>query len=95
VAAPPVSAASYPFGAAGVEDSDGVGLGGQLADVVFAGPPEGRGLVVSSQVPAGDLAAEDQGDDATVHVLVDAGELVGLDVEAGFLAGLAAHAILY
>jgi len=63
-------------GAECVEDADGVDLGGQLADVVFAGPPEGRGLVVRTQVPAG-------------------GELVGVGVETGFLAGLAALAILY
>ena len=42
---------------------------------------------------AGDLAAEDQGDDAAGHVLVDAGEGVGLDVEPGFLADLAAQSV--
>jgi hypothetical protein len=45
-------------------------------------------------VAAGDLAAEDQGDDVAGHVLVDAGEGVWLDVESGFLADLAAQAIM-
>jgi hypothetical protein len=45
-------------------------------------------------VAAGDLAAEDQGDDAARHVLADAGERAGLDVESGFLADLAAQAVV-
>jgi hypothetical protein len=75
----------------GVEEADGVGLAGELADVGLVGPVEGGCLVVGGQVAAGDLAAEDQGDDAAGHVLVDAGERVGLDVESGFLADLAAQ----
>ncbi len=43
---------------------------------------------------AGDLAAEDQGDNAAGHVLVDTGESDGLHVEAGFLADLAAQAVV-
>ena len=56
-----------------------------------------RNAVVSSlarRSPAGDLAAEDEGDDPAGHVLVDAGEGDGLDVEAGFLADLAAQPIV-
>ena len=63
------------------------------ADVVLVGPKEGGYLVVGGQVAASDVAAEDQGDDASGHVLVDAGECVGLDVESGFLADLAAQPI--
>ena len=77
-----------------VEEPDGVGLGGEFADGGFVGPPEGGDLVVGGELAAGDLAAEDQGDDAAGHVLVHAGERVGLDVEAGFLADLAAQAIV-
>jgi hypothetical protein len=35
---------------------------------------EGGDFVVGKEVAAGDFAAEDQGDDAAGHVLVDAGE---------------------
>src|SRR5262249_39399712 len=41
----------------------------------------------------GDLAAEDQGDNAPVHVLVDPGERDRLDVEPGFLADFAAQSV--
>jgi hypothetical protein len=77
-----------------VEDADGVGLAGELADGGLVGPAESRYLVVGGEVAAGDLAAEDEGDDSAGHVLVDAGEGVGLDVEAGFLADFAAQAVL-
>jgi hypothetical protein len=40
------------------------------------------------------LAAEHQGDDATRHVLINAGERSWLDVEAGFLTDLAAQAVM-
>ena len=56
-----------------------------------------RKAVVSSlvrEVSPGDLAAEDEGDDPAGHVLVDAGEGDGLDVEPGFLADLAAQAVV-
>ena len=49
---------------------------------------------VVSEISAGDLAAEDEGDDAAGHVLVDAGEGDGLDVEPGFLADFAAQAVV-
>jgi Phage integrase, N-terminal SAM-like domain len=47
-----------------VEKADGVGLGGELADCGVVGPAEGGDLVVGGELAAGDLAAEDQGDDA-------------------------------
>ena len=49
----------------------------------LVGPAEGGYLVVGGQLAVGDLAAEDQGDDAAGHVLVDAGQGVGFDVETG------------
>jgi hypothetical protein len=55
---------------------------------------EGGYLVVGGELAAGDLAAENQGDDATGHVLVDASERVGFNVEPGFLADLAAQAVV-
>lgn len=42
----------------------------------------------------GDLTAEDQGEDAADHVLVDAAEGARLDVKAGLFADLAAQAVL-
>ena len=56
-------------------------------------PAEGGDLVGGGQVSPSDLAAEYQGDDGPGHVLVDAGEGDGLDVEAGLLADLAAQAV--
>ena len=44
-------------------------------------------------VPSGG-AAEDEGDDAEAEILVDAGEAVDVDVEAGLFADLTAHAVL-
>jgi hypothetical protein len=73
-----------------VEESCGVGLGSELADVCFVSPAESGYLVIGGELAAGDLTAEDQGDDAAGHVLVDAGERVGLDVESGLFADLAA-----
>jgi len=77
-----------------VEEADGVGFAGEPLDVSLVGPAEGGYLVVGHEVAAGDLAAEDQGDDAAGHVLVDAGERVGLDVEPGFLADLTAQPVM-
>jgi len=68
--------------AEGVEETDGVGLAGELPDVGLVGPVEGGYLVVGGELAAGDLAAEDQGDDATGHVLVDASERVGFSEAA-------------
>jgi hypothetical protein len=53
--------------AEGVEQADGVGVAGELADVGLVGPVEGGYLVVGDEVAAGDLAAENQGDDAVGH----------------------------
>ena len=78
----------------GVEDANGVGLVGQVADLVFGGPLVSGCLVGGGEVSPGDLAAEDQGDDAAGHVLVDAGEGDRLDVQAGLLADLAAQAVV-
>src|SRR5438132_9498747 len=58
------------------EEADGVGFAGELADIGLVGPTEGGYLGVSGQVASGDVAAENQGDDAAGHVLVDAGKYV-------------------
>ena len=50
--------------AEGVEQADGVGLAGELPDVGLVGPVEGGYLIVGGELAAGDLAAEDDGDDA-------------------------------
>ncbi len=44
-------------------------------------------------VPSGS-AAEDEGDDAEAQILVDAGEPVDLNVEAGLFEDFAVHAVL-
>jgi hypothetical protein len=80
--------------AKGIEEPHSVGFAGELPDVGLVGPLEGGYLVVGGEVAAGDLAAEDQGDDAAGHVLVDAGERVGLDAESRFLADLAVQTIM-
>ena len=80
-------------GPEGVEDSDGVGGVHGLGDFVAGHPPDfggfdggGAGLIVG-------VAAEDEGDDAAVEVLVDAGEAIDGDVDAGFFEDLAADAL--
>src|SRR5690242_11309735 len=78
----------------GVEETHSVGLASEVAYVGFVGPAEGGYLVVGGEVAAGDLAAEDQGDDTSGHVLVDTCERAGLDVESGFLADLAAQTVV-
>jgi hypothetical protein len=45
-------------------------------------------------VAAGDFASEDEGDDASGEVLVDAGEGNRFDVEAGFFVDFAAEAVV-
>ena len=76
----------------GIEDADGVCLVGQVGDLGRVGPAERRYFVADDQQSPGDLAAEDQRDDAAGHVLVDTRERDGLDVKPGLLADLAASA---
>jgi hypothetical protein len=76
-----------------IQHADRVGLGGQAAYAVLIGPAGVLGLVSGDEFPSGDRAAEDEGDDTSAHVLVDAGQGHGLDVETGFLACLAAQAL--
>jgi len=64
-----------------------------LADILFVGPAEASNFIVSGQFSASDFAAEDQSHDSTAHILVDARECVGLNIEAGFLADFASQAI--
>jgi hypothetical protein len=76
-----------------VQDADRVGFIGQVGDLGAGNPAEGGDLLSDRKISPGDLAAEDQGDDGPGHVLVDAGQGDGLDVQAGFLADLAAQAV--
>ena len=61
------------IGQQGVNDADGVCLGHELLYICLAGPAESAHFVVCGQVPAGDLAAEDEGNDPPSEVLVDTG----------------------
>ncbi|SRR6266566_1358127 len=73
-----------------IEDADGVGLGGQLADVPLAYPAEAGSFVGGFQLSPGDLAPEDQGDDTASHVLIGTGQNERLNLKPDFLPGLAA-----
>lgn len=74
-----------------VEHPDGVRLAGKLSYFVGGGPLEVGDLAVGDELAAEDLAPEDEGDDAAVHVLVDAGQRLGHDRQAGLLLDLAAE----
>ncbi len=76
--------------AQGIEDPDGLSFHGQLPGIGLTGPAERDDLVVLGEPAAEHRAAEHQRDDAEVHVLVDAGQRGGLDIQSGFLADLAA-----
>lgn len=69
-----------------------VRLAHAIGDLTWGEPGDGRGLAGGALGPARRLAAEDQGDDAAGHVLVDAGEFVDLDMNAGLLQDLAGYA---
>lgn len=78
----------------GIQEPDCVDLGHALCDLFGREPVDGCGLVGGAFGAAGGLAAEDQGDDAAGGVLVDPGELVDLDVDAGLFPDLAPDAVL-
>jgi hypothetical protein len=66
-----------------------------LGDHSFASPPIDRGgLLGRTWGTAEEFGAEDQGDDAHLHVLVDPGESNGLDGDPGFFLDFAAYAVL-
>lgn len=74
----------------GVQQADRVDLGHALGDL-FRGEPLDCGRLVGRTLRApGWLAPENLGDDAAAGVLVDARELVDLDVDAGLFPDLAA-----
>jgi hypothetical protein len=73
-----------------VHDADRVDLAHKRAHISFRRPTEGNSFVRRCQPPACDLAAEDKGDDAASHVLVDAGQLLRLYVQPRLFANLAA-----
>jgi hypothetical protein len=68
-----------------VEDADGVYLGDSSDDLVTGEPLDGSGLVGWARLTGDGLGAEDECDDAKAEVLVDAGELLDLDLDASFL----------
>jgi hypothetical protein len=74
----------------GVEDADGECFGCQRCCLVGGHPTEVSGLICLDQRPAYGAASKDECDDASGHVLVDAGQSLWLDVEAGFFADFAA-----
>src|SRR5690606_26597023 len=74
------------------QEPDRVDLGHALADLVGREPRDCRRLAGRALDPAGRLAAEDQGNDASSRVLVDAGELVDLDVDACLFPDFAGYA---
>lgn len=76
----------------GVQESDCVDLCHALADLVRREPLDGCRLAGRALGATGWLAAEDQGHDAAGRVLVDAGQLVDLDVDARLLQDLAGDA---
>jgi hypothetical protein len=81
-------------GSVGVQEAVGEDLCRQVGHLVRRNPAEGAGFGIGGELTAEDVAAEGEGDDAAGHVLVDAGELVGLDVQAGFFLNLAAYAVV-
>src|SRR5215831_11437621 len=77
-----------------VQDADCVSLGHQPGGLGLGDPAKVGDPPVCAHHAASDLAAENQGDDATGLVLVDAAEGGGLDVEAGLFPDLAAQAVV-
>ena len=74
----------------GIEHSDGVRLGRKLGSLPIVCPEEGDSFVACIELAADYFAAEDESDYASDHVLVDAGEWPGLDVESRLFADFAA-----
>jgi hypothetical protein len=87
-----VSADSRVSGVQGIEQARRVGLMHSLSHLVGWEPCDLLDLVGCVGLAVDDAAAEDQGDDAAAHVLVDPGEGFGLDPEAGLLQDLADQA---
>ena len=77
----------------GVQDPDREGFADQFSDFIGGGPQETGCFVVGGELAAGDAAAEDQCDDSSRHILVNAGQCDGFDGEPGFFSHLAAHAV--
>src|SRR4051794_7470043 len=71
----------------GVEQTDSVGIvHRESGKFVGREPGDFAYFVAGVGLPGDDLAEEDEGNDGSVHVLVDAGEGEGPDLKAGFLA---------
>ena len=87
---------AYRGGACEVEcvgDTYGECLAHSACDLIAGEPGDVATFVRGVWCSAGDAAAEYEGDDALGHVLVDAGEGFGIDVQAGFFEDFAAEAI--
>jgi hypothetical protein len=78
-----------------VEQADGKCLGHDAGYLVAIEPGDFGGLLSRVRLAGYRSAAEDQRDDAALHVLVDAGQLAGLDVYTGLLEDLASHGIAW
>ena len=70
----------------GVEKPGGVGLVHTLSYLVGCEPGHLNDLVSGTRLAGNDAGSEDQRDDPAAHVLVDARQGFGLDLQAGLLA---------
>jgi hypothetical protein len=77
--------------AQGVEHTHGVCFVDHAGDFFGCGPLETGYLVVGRQFATEDPAAENEGDDSTVHVLIDAGQDNRLNGEPSLLADFATY----
>jgi hypothetical protein len=78
----------------GIEHAHRVRLVHAFGDLLGAEPSDLGGFLGASGGAADDGASENEGDDASGQVLVDAGEAVGGDGEAGFFEDLPDEAVL-
>ena len=71
-----------------IKEPSGIRLVHQLADLVGAQPGDLLSLGGGLRLTGHDAAPEDQGDDPAPHVLVDAAQRHGLDLNARLLLNL-------
>lgn len=75
-----------------IGDPDRESLASELSHLGGTSPQIGRRLMAEPKPTTSDLGTEDEGNDASGHVLVHASQGQWLDVKASFLADLAAEA---
>jgi hypothetical protein len=80
--------------AEGVEDADGESRSGPLLDLVRGEPADPLGFIGLGRSSTDRTAAEDECHHAAGHVLVDAGQAIHGDIDAGLFGHLAADAFL-